>query len=740
MHPGSPWTSSLNTLTILLLLSTTCHASDRIPAPIAVPPSNDFLGDDGQWSPVNIQVGSDSQSLSLLPNTGSSETWVIGLGGCDATFTCQQERGGIFAADESTTWVNLGDYELDFDTDLGDSGYADYGLDTVAVSGSASIDAQIVGILNTTEFWLGQFGLGVHSTGFNGATNRLSFLSGLVENASLIPSHSYGYTAGAYYRLKSVPASLTLGGVDSNRFVPNAAIYELGPQLQLILAINEISVKAQPSQTSNAPPWSSNPLLLLDNSQANLFTIDSSTPFLWLPPSVCDNFAEAFGLIYNETLDLYLFNESSSPNILNSWNMEFTISISDMPGSTSNRVDITLPYAAFDLQLKYPYPNLDANFSSPATNYFPLRRASNNNQYTIGRAFLQEAYLTVDYERGNFSISQARFSMDALTDINLVPITRPPNSNWTGPVEPESSGLSIGAEAGAAVAAGAIVVAVVALCLYFVFKRRRNAVPNAQRSAKNTSCITTKTTESLFELPSSTVTIAFNELPASRHFPFEADSRAAPTELPDSALPIEMPAEAVPTSFLSSSSSSNNNTLASRWRHRYAIPASVQHARSASTQKAPLDVEPSVALHHHAPSGDNLPPYSPVNSEDMISPNSAHPSNRSGGLGTNTHSSGDRQVSPLDGPGRYGSLPHSRNALHPSHSTNVEDNTNSHSPISPLDPVARGGGGGSRNFSRPVDQGQAVVLMRRLDRDAGGGRPSQPERFSWENNDHSTQI
>jgi len=45
---------------------------------------------------------------------------------------------------------------------------------------------------------------------------------------------------------------------------------------------------------------------------------------------------------------------------------------------------ITLPYAAFDLIANHPiYPN--------ATRYFPLRRAANDTQHTLGRTFLQEA-------------------------------------------------------------------------------------------------------------------------------------------------------------------------------------------------------------------------------------------------------------------------------------------------------------------------------------------------------------
>ena len=170
------------------------------PAPVPVPVGTSFYGYDGNWSPVDIRVGNPQQWLSVYPNTAGQETWVIGPGGCDDTATCQEERGGIFYKDQSTTWTDLGYYELGFDMQLGDTGYGDYGLDNVDLSDQVLVNRQIVAIINTTEFWLGSLGLGVHPTRFEGTTNRLTFLSSLVQNQSEIPSHSYGYTAGAYYR------------------------------------------------------------------------------------------------------------------------------------------------------------------------------------------------------------------------------------------------------------------------------------------------------------------------------------------------------------------------------------------------------------------------------------------------------------------------------------------------------------------------------------------------------------
>lgn len=709
-------------------------AASQEPAPIPVPVSNDFLGDDGQWSAMVVRVGSNSQYLSLLPNTASSETWVIGPGGCDGTSTCQDDRGGVFFARQSTTWADLGDYELDVDLDLGDTGYADYGLDTIALSDSVSLDDQVLGMINTTEYWLGQFGLGVHSTRFSGDTNHLALLSSLVENASLIPSHSYGYTAGAYYRLKNVPASLTLGGVDTNRFEPNSATFSLGPELQPIVAVNEISVRADPSPTSNSPKWSSNPLTLLDANSASLFTIDSSTPFLWLPQSACDEFAAALGLTYNETLDLYLFNTSfSSPATLKDWNMTFTISISDFPGSTSNRVDLTFPYTAFDLQLTFPFPNLDADFNSPPTNYFPLRPAVTSDQYTLGRAFLQETYLTVDYERNNFSLSQAKFALDALTNINLEPITRPPNSNWTGPVEPSSSGLGTGAKVGAAIAVVVIVSVVAALCYYLFFIRTQQPKKSHMNKSDDLNGQFKSEEASLSELPGDQNhrQRPFMELPASRRFPLEAEGDCTRWELPgsSSSLPVEMPAAEVPATFLSSSQPAQSQ----RGGHRYLIPDSVQHARSPSTQKAPLDVEPSFAL--QAPTSPRLPPYSP-SSNGLISPNSSHPSNGEG-LVLHTTTSSDRQVSPME-------------CLAPVHSraaSREEDNSKSNSSVSPLDTARTSTWTGNNiaaslrqlQYQRPVASGHpSERTVEDLQVNNAGQQNSvqqqleRPARFSWE--------
>jgi len=284
--------------------------------------------------------------------------------------------------------------------------------------------------------------------------------------------------------LKHVPASLTLGGYDANRFESHNVSFDLDPNQNAVAAINEITVSARPLSTSNTGTgWSTNPLTLLGPGDADLFSIDSSTPFIWLPETVCTRFEKALGLVYDTNLQLYTFgNNASQHQALINWNMTFNFAIADLPGS-AKVVNISLPYSAFDLQLSYPFPGLNATSSSPTTNYFPLRKAANSSQYTIGRSFLQEAYLIVDYERNNFSVHQATFAIDALTNYDLVNINKPDNSTLTGHSATTGSSLSNGAIAGIVIACVIIVVGLVAL-LVFCLRKLQNSERDEKQARK----------------------------------------------------------------------------------------------------------------------------------------------------------------------------------------------------------------------------------------------------------------
>ena len=110
--------------------------------------------------------------------------------------------------------------------------------------------------------------------------------------------------------------------------------------------------------------------------------IDSTLPYIWLPIESCQAFERAFGLVWDSNIELYLVNDSLHNALLaQNASLTFTLGHTAQGGDT---VDIVLPYAALDLEAGYP---LIQNTSK----YYPLKRAANDTQYTLGRTFLQEA-------------------------------------------------------------------------------------------------------------------------------------------------------------------------------------------------------------------------------------------------------------------------------------------------------------------------------------------------------------
>ena len=110
--------------------------------------------------------------------------------------------------------------------------------------------------------------------------------------------------------------------------------------------------------------------------------IDSTLPFIYLPSSACQLFEKSLGLQWNATLELYTVDDALHQDLLNTQpTFSFTIGNSKTGGPI---VDIELPYASFDLNASYPYV-------PDSLRYFPIQRATNDSQLTLGRTFLQEA-------------------------------------------------------------------------------------------------------------------------------------------------------------------------------------------------------------------------------------------------------------------------------------------------------------------------------------------------------------
>ena len=443
-------------------------ASPAGPAPYVVPPSQQFDGNDGFWSTFYVSVGNPAQDFRVLPSTKGGVTYLIAPEGCSLPSDpadCPNLRGAeIFQSSQnigfqtnvSTSWSAIGQYGVDLEDALGYTADGIFGFDKVALgpaanSASLTLDHQVVAGVAEPDYFMGVLPLGQTQLSFSSLSQPTEPLLYQLRNASMIPSFSYAYTAGAKYRSKSVFGSLVLGGYDSTRFTPNtndiSFAFSTDPSRLLTIGVESVMATNTLKGTFSL------------SSGSHFSVVDSTVSHLWLPTDICNQFEDAFGLTYDPQTDLYLVNDTIHQQ-LQSLNPTITLKLVDSLSATStNYTNIELPYAAFDLQASYPlYEN--------ATNYFPIRRAANDTQYVLGRTLLQEAYLIVDYERANFTLAQAKFS-DALPAANLVTIS-PLASNESSTA---SSHLSAGAIAGIAVG-GAVLVFLIGALVFLLRKRR----------------------------------------------------------------------------------------------------------------------------------------------------------------------------------------------------------------------------------------------------------------------------
>ena len=164
---------------------------------------------------------------------------------------------------------------------------------------------------------------------------------------------------------------MTLGGYDASRLVPNEVSIGFASleKRQLVVGLQSVTYSSSGTETS----------LLSEGAYA---LVDSTVPYLWLPQAACNAFEKAFGISQDGLTNLYLVNDTLHDTLLKE-NASVVFQIANS-ASGGPAVNITLPYASFDLQA-------DSSLVKRPSRYFPLQRAPDDSQITLGRTFFQEA-------------------------------------------------------------------------------------------------------------------------------------------------------------------------------------------------------------------------------------------------------------------------------------------------------------------------------------------------------------
>ena len=369
----------------MVMLSTQLDKRDpsTLPAPISIPPSLSFDGNDGPWSSFRVSIGTPAQTVKVLVSTAGSQTWVVLQQGCTPSdpHNCSDSRGGLFDPSISASWNNNTAtanalFPLLLDTYLNYTGVGLYGFDNVTLGGPGehSLDKQAVAGIITPQFYLGIFGLNPQSLTLPDSTVPLPNYISQLNQSGLIPSLAWSYTAGNQYRPGPFYGSLVLGGYDTSRFEPNniSFAFDRGGSWNFTVNIGAIILTINDTTTVLTGPNGSVPAL-----------VDSTTPYLYLPLYLCEQFEKAFGIEWNNDVQGYPVNDTLH-QALQSQNTSVVLNLGNSSTPPGQGFNISLPYSAFDLVAEAPLvPN--------ATRYFPLMRASNDNQFTLGRTFMQEA-------------------------------------------------------------------------------------------------------------------------------------------------------------------------------------------------------------------------------------------------------------------------------------------------------------------------------------------------------------
>jgi len=338
---------------------------------------------------------------------------------------------------------------------------ATVGFDRIAFAGSLgpTLENQTIAAFAAEDSHLGLLGIDPRLSNFSSAPPVPSFMQ-VLRSRSRIPSLSWGYTAGNQYR-GNISGSLTLGGYDQSRFVEqHNGSWAMDAQNNLFAQLQDIYYETNVDSKGLLP---TKPITAL---------IDSALPYIWLPPEACLLFEYAFGLVWNKEKELYLINETHHTSLVQQ-DANITFKFGGMMDDSTSEVNITLPYAAFDLWASHP-------LVENATRYFPLKRANGPNQYVIGRAFFQEAFIIADYERKNFTIFPCKWENIDKRDISSI---YSPTYNLSSSGEPEptdssraskkSGGASKAGPIAGGVVAGVAVLIIAALIYIFWWKKRQ---------------------------------------------------------------------------------------------------------------------------------------------------------------------------------------------------------------------------------------------------------------------------
>ncbi|KAJ5452899.1 hypothetical protein N7445_001082 [Penicillium cf. griseofulvum] len=498
---------------VTLLWSLYIDGSSAAVAPWSMTWASGSFGPDGPWQAVEVSIGGNDTKVALYPG-GSWASTVLLSTICDNTAICYADSAGVFDIHNSSTYDDTSIYDSNAgewsDMQLGYTNAAPIkavtsrALDSMDLGGTIVQSADLTTVSDGYQTYPNgnhyPLEVGVLSLGcpdINQTFTRdapLPPINGTFANSYLydkgkIPSYSYGMHIGS--ASFGISGSLKLGGYDQGRVFGDVSAQPVDSG-KFPIELIDIGIGV----AKGGSPWkSSNMTGLLAQSNSSLasgFTVavDPANPYIYLPQSSCDAIAANLPVTYNPGLGLYFWDTAdaqytkivTSPSYLG-----FTFTKN---GVNTEDITIKVPFALLNLTLEAPLVNTP-------TQYFPCM--ATNSTPALGRAFLQAAFVGVNWSKKSWFLAQAPgpdYSyIQNVVDIsdsdtaikssgnsweptweNTWTVLAPTNSsttNLTTSTTTGSTGLSTGAKAGIGAGCGIAALAAVAAACWFIYHRRQ---------------------------------------------------------------------------------------------------------------------------------------------------------------------------------------------------------------------------------------------------------------------------
>ncbi|RKK87759.1 hypothetical protein BFJ69_g511 [Fusarium oxysporum] len=388
--------ATLITLTLALIATISAEVTPR-----EVKWTDDTFGPDGPWRAVSIRMGNEESSIGLYPGS-AWESWLIQDRYCRKG-TCFASKAGTYDNSSGTQGgiqmpADLSGFMLGLDLK---GNPATRHLDRMWLNGAivenvslALLESQKIKYPGgqTSPFFAGCLSLG----GRRAINQSFSQDDGPAINASLVPgwmwehewtrSSSFGMHIGSVQ--PDISGSLWFGGYDQNRVIGEVLNMNGGPRDGITLrdiAIDVIGTKS-PFEFNSKDGLLANGNSSIGGSLKVL--VDGCSPYFTLPRSTCDSIAAHLPVRFNKDLGLYIWDTKSDryKEIINSAS---ALSFSFISNSNTDPIKIRVPFMHLNLTLSAP-------LSDKPTPYFPCH-SNGKDQYVLGRAFLQDAFVGANW-------------------------------------------------------------------------------------------------------------------------------------------------------------------------------------------------------------------------------------------------------------------------------------------------------------------------------------------------------